>query len=261
MKVPVGVSLQPRRVLARSCGWRNCPESRAPGSRPGSLQPGCPGKPGTPAGGVSPGSRPGPVRSAHSGRQRGWWYHAGCIHGSGWRGLSRVQGQAGLGALQGLDLRLLIQAYNRACARCGALWCGPDPPPAPCAGWPSGRPRPGAVAAGGSAPPASAFPRPAGASDRATGRHPGLRITLLPAPHRDLALAGVLHDGGGPQALRRGQHDGAAPHMFLRRHGRGYQGLQADAVGRRTLAFHRAGHGVSLGVWCSAIASHNSRLL
>ena len=127
VKVPVGVSLQPRRVLARSCGWRNCPESRAPGSRPGSLRPGCPGKPGTPAGGVSPGSGPGPVRSAHSGRQRGWWYHAGCIHGSGWRGLSRVQGQAGLGALQGLDLRLLMLGLHQGMRqmRCTVVWSRP----------------------------------------------------------------------------------------------------------------------------------------
>ncbi len=110
-------------------------------------------------------------------------------------GLSRLQGRAGLGALQGLDLPLLIQGQHQgmrrqiqiqadhvpgharevgvrgnlelaaamrgpahASVRCGARWCGPGPPPVPYAGWSSGRLRPGAAAACGSALPASARP-------------------------------------------------------------------------------------------------------
>jgi len=40
--------------------------------------------------------------------------------------------------------------------------------------------------------------------------------TFLPAPHGDLALAGLPHDRVGPDAVCRHQHDARSPHILLR---------------------------------------------
>ena len=45
--------------------------------------------------------------------------------------------------------------------------------------------------------------------------HPLRHETLLPAPHRDLALARPAHDRGRADAVRRHQHDARSPHMLL----------------------------------------------
>ncbi len=73
--------------------------------------------------------------------------------------------------------------------------------------------------------------------------HSSLHIPILPTPHRDLALAGAAHNLHRAQALRGGQHDGTAPHMFLRGQRRGHQRLQALAILGSHLKVGQAGHG------------------
>ena len=73
--------------------------------------------------------------------------------------------------------------------------------------------------------------------------HSSLHLPILPAPHRDLALAGAAHNLHRAQALRSGQHDGTAPHMFLWGQGSGHQRLQALAILGSHLKVGQAGHG------------------
>ena len=202
-------------------------------------------------------------------------------------GLSRLQGQAGWGALQGLNLglfiygqhqgmrwRVHIQANHLPCLA-GEVGVRRDLELATAV---RGQPMlpPDAVHRGG----VQAYclrHAPAGPVRCAVGRrlqgagphrlhpllagrrlarrpraivqqalHSRLHIPILPAPHRDLALAGAAHNLHRAQTLRGGQHDGTTPHMFLRGQGRGHQRLQALAILGSHLKVGQAGHGAGL---------------
>ena len=202
-------------------------------------------------------------------------------------GLSRRQGQAGLGALQGLNLglciygqhqglrrRLHIQAHHLP-RRAGEVGVRRDLELATAVRGQSLLP-PDAVHRGGIQAPCLR-PAPAGPVRCSVGRRlqgagphrrhrllagrglarrpraiapqalpPSLHLPILPAPHRDLALAGAAHDLHRAQALRGGQHDGTAPHVFLRGQRRGHPRLQALAILGSHLKVGQTGHGTGL---------------
>ena len=202
-------------------------------------------------------------------------------------GMPRRQGQAGLGALQGLNLGLCIYRQHQGLRRrvhiqanylprlAGEVGVRRDLELATAVRGPPLLP-PDAVHRGGiqahclRPAPTGPVRCPVGRRLQGAGQHrlhlllagrglarrpraiapqalhPSLHLPILPAPHRDLALAGATHDLHRAQALRGGQHEGAAPHVFLRGQRSGHPRLQALAILGSHLKVGQAGHGTSL---------------